>query len=83
MQRVLLLYQTEGASLLRRDLAALGLEVEAAAVADAELALSRPGIDALVVETANLEETRHLLESPARPPRSGRRPGCRQSRLYP
>jgi len=70
MQRVLLLYQTEGAALLRRDLASLGLEVEAAPLADADAALSQPGIDALVVEAASsFEETRHLLESPARPAR--------------
>ena len=71
MQRILLLYQTEGASLLRRDLASLDLEVEAVPLKDAETAMLTPGIDALVLEAAtNLEETKRLLESPARPTRA-------------
>jgi len=70
VQRVLILYQTEGAAVLRHDLAGLDLEVEAAPLADADVALGRPGLDALIVEAAaNAEETRRLLESPARPPR--------------
>lgn len=70
MQRVLLLYQTEGASLLRHDLASLEFEVTVAPLADAEEALSQPGFDAVIVEAAAAaEETRRLLESPARPAR--------------
>jgi DNA-binding response OmpR family regulator len=71
MQRVLLVYQTEGAALISRDLQALHLEVAAFKLEDAEVALAEPGIDALVVEAAtNLDETRRLLESPARPQRA-------------
>jgi DNA-binding response OmpR family regulator len=71
MQRVLLVYQTEGAALISRDLQALDLEVESVKQADAEGALGEPGIDALVIEAAtNLDETRSLLESPGRPPRA-------------
>jgi DNA-binding response OmpR family regulator len=68
MQRVLLVYQTEGGSVLRRDLAALDMEVEALALQDAEGSMLDPTIDVLVVEaSSNLEETRHLLESSSRP----------------
>ena len=71
MHKVLLLYQTEGASVLRRDLESLDMDVEAVTLADAESAMLAPGIDVLVVEaTGNLEETRHLIESPARPSRA-------------
>jgi DNA-binding response OmpR family regulator len=70
MQRVLLVYQSEGAALISRDLQALDLEVESVKQDDAEAALAEPGIDALIVEAAsNLEETRRLLESPGRPQR--------------
>jgi DNA-binding response OmpR family regulator len=70
VQKVLLVYQTEGASLLRRDLAAAGLDVETVAIAAADEALSGPGVDAFVVEAAaNLDETRRLIDSPARPAR--------------
>ena len=71
MQRVLLLYQTEGAAVLRRDLDSNDFAVETVPLADAEDALARQGIDALIIEaTSSLDETRHLLESPARPPRA-------------
>ena len=71
MQRVLLLYQTEGASLLRRDLAGLDLDVEAAPLQDAETVMLDQGLDAIILEAAtNLEETKRLLESPARPQRA-------------
>ena len=71
MQRLLLLYQTEGASSLRRDLLALGVEVEMATLADAEDALAGGAHDAIVVEAAtNVEEMRRLIESPARPSRA-------------
>jgi two-component system, OmpR family, alkaline phosphatase synthesis response regulator PhoP len=70
MQRVLLIYQTEGASLLKHDLAAAGIEAEAVRHADADEALARPGLDALIVEAAsNVDETRGLIDSPARPAR--------------
>src|SRR5262245_22604431 len=68
MQRILLLYQTEGASLLRHDIATLDLEVEAVSLPEAETALAQPGLDALIVEAAtNLDETRRLLDAPSRP----------------
>jgi DNA-binding response OmpR family regulator len=71
MQRILLLYQTEGASLLRRDLSALDLDVDAVPMQDAESAMLDQSLDALILEAAtNLEETKRLLESPARPQRA-------------
>ncbi|HWC31064.1 MAG TPA: response regulator transcription factor [Dehalococcoidia bacterium] len=71
MQRVLLVYQTEGAALISRDLQALDLDVTSVRQDDAELALAEPGIDGLVVEAAtNLEETRRLVESAGRPQRA-------------
>jgi DNA-binding response OmpR family regulator len=71
MRRVLLLHQTEGAALMRKDLASLDVEVETAPLADYEQAMGHPDIDAVIVEAAaNLEETRRLVESPARPARA-------------
>jgi len=71
MQKVLLLYQTEGGSVLRRDMTGFDLDVEAVNLQDAETAMLDPTIDLLVVEaSSNLDETRHLLESPARPTRA-------------
>ena len=67
MLRVLLLYQTEGASLLGRDLYAQDLEIEAVKAEQAEEALLAHMTDAVIIEAAaTLEETRRLLESPAR-----------------
>ena len=52
---------------MRNDLAGMDVDIQVASLADAELALARPDFDAVVVEAAaNLEETRRLLESPAR-----------------
>jgi DNA-binding response OmpR family regulator len=71
MQRVLLVYQTEGASVLARDLQALDLEVVMVRQGDVEEALADSGLDALIVEAAaNLEETKRLVESPLRPQRA-------------
>lgn len=71
MQRVLLIYQTEGASMIGRDLQALDLEVETVSQEEADAYLGDASLDALVVEAAvNLEETRRLLESPLRPQRA-------------
>ena len=71
MQRVLLVYQTEGASVLARDLQALDLEVVMVPQANVEEALADSGLDALIVEAAvNLEETKRLVESPLRPQRA-------------
>jgi len=71
MQKLLLICQTEGAALIKNDLQALDLEVEVVHLEAAEEALAGAGIDAVVLEAAaNLEETRRLLESPARPPRA-------------
>jgi DNA-binding response OmpR family regulator len=71
MRRILLLYQTEGAAVLKREIAGFGLQVDTASLSDADAALSQPDIDAVIVEAAaNLEETRGLLESPARPQRA-------------
>src|SRR6266480_333824 len=68
MQRILLLYQTEGGAAIRRDLTSLGAEVETQPLAEAESALALPGLDAVVIEAAtNLEETHRLIESPSRP----------------
>jgi hypothetical protein len=67
MYRVSLLYRTEGASYLERDLAGLGIEVEASSLADADTALAGPACDAIIAEApAQLDEARRLIESPAR-----------------
>jgi DNA-binding response OmpR family regulator len=71
MQKLLLLYQTEGAFILRQDLDSLDLEVAAARLADAEGALADAAVDVVILEASgNLEETKHLLESQARPSRA-------------
>jgi DNA-binding response OmpR family regulator len=71
MQKLLLLYQTEGAFVLRQDLDSLDLEVAAARLADAEGALADAAVDVVILEASgNLEETKHLLESQARPSRA-------------
>ena len=71
MSRVLLLYQTEGAAVLRRDLEGIDFEVVAAPLGDAESALAQAGVDAIVLEAAtNVDETRHVLESSMRPARA-------------
>ena len=70
MQRVLLVHQTEGVALLKRELQALDLEVETISLIDAEAAFAQPA-DALIVEAAaRIEETRPLLDSSARPPKT-------------
>ena len=70
LMRVMILYQSEGAAFLQRDLESATFEVETAPVARAEDALATAGHDALILEAGlNLEETRRLLESPARSPR--------------
>jgi DNA-binding response OmpR family regulator len=67
MQNVVVIYQTEAAAAIKRDLAPYDIDVEALGVAQAEDALTRPEYDALIVEaTANMDETRHLVESPLR-----------------
>ena len=71
MQRVVVIYQTEAAAALKRDLAPFDVDVETMAMAQSEEALTRPEYDALIVEaTTNLDETRHLIESPLRPQRA-------------
>lgn len=71
MQRVLLIYQTEGASVLARDLETSDVEVVSLRQDEAEAALADASLDALVVEAAaNLDETKRLIESPLRPQRS-------------
>ena len=71
MQKVLLVYQTEGASVLAQDLQTLDVEVLSVRQLDVEEALADSGLDALVVEaSADLEETKQLVESPMRPQRA-------------
>jgi two-component system alkaline phosphatase synthesis response regulator PhoP len=71
MQRVLLVYQTEGASVLAQDLQTLDVEVLSVRQEEVEEALADSGLDALVVEaSADLEETKQLVESPLRPQRA-------------
>ena len=73
MRRVLLLHQTEGAALMRKDLASLDVEVEIAPLSDYEQAMGHPDIDAVIVgASANLDETSRLVESPTRPARAFR-----------
>jgi DNA-binding response OmpR family regulator len=68
MQRVVVIYQTESAAAINRDLAPFDIDVEAVGATQAEEALARPEYDAVIVEaTANLDETRHVVESPLRP----------------
>jgi DNA-binding response OmpR family regulator len=82
MQKVLLLYQTEGVHVLRQDLSGLDLEVEVATMAEAEVAMMDPGVDVILLEAvSNLEETRHLLESQARPSRAPLLLAMRQEQL--
>jgi DNA-binding response OmpR family regulator len=67
MPKVLILYQSEGAALLERDLVTHDFDAVNASIADAEEAMTRTGLDAVILEvTANQEETRRLIESPAR-----------------
>jgi DNA-binding response OmpR family regulator len=71
MQKVLLVYQTEGASVLARDLQTLNVEVVSVRQDDVEESLADSGLDALVVEAASSpDETKRLLESPLRPQRA-------------
>jgi DNA-binding response OmpR family regulator len=64
MQRILLLYQSEGASLLQRDLAGFNLEVQAAPLAEAETAMALPNLDAMIVEApARAEDARRLIDT--------------------
>jgi DNA-binding response OmpR family regulator len=70
MQKLLLLYQTEGGSFLQRDFAAFDYEVQLSPLSSADEAMTVPGIDAIVLEAAgSFDETRRVLESPARPQR--------------
>jgi DNA-binding response OmpR family regulator len=71
MPHVLILHQGEGAAFLQRDLTAFDIEVETATLAAAETAFNQDGLDAVILEASanNLDETRRLLESPARPAR--------------
>jgi DNA-binding response OmpR family regulator len=70
MARVHLIHQTEGVAVLQHDLASLGYEVEISELAGYDEALAQPA-DAFVVEAAaQVEETRRVVESPARPSRT-------------
>lgn len=67
MTRIGLFYQTEGASLLARDLVAFGFDVESRPLSEAEAALAEPAFDAAVLEAASsFDETRRVVESPSR-----------------
>jgi DNA-binding response OmpR family regulator len=71
MQRLLVIYQTEGASVLKRELDAAGFEVQASPLVDAEDALVQAGIEAIILEAASdFDETKRVLESPGRPSRA-------------
>lgn len=71
MYRVRLFYHSEGASALERDLASLGIEVTARALADFEEPISDGEVDAIVAEApATADDVRRLVESPARPSRA-------------
>ncbi len=64
MMRVALVYQSEGAALLERDLVALGMTVVEVRAEDAEETLREAGADAVVVEAGPLlDEARRLVES--------------------
>ena len=67
MQKILLLFQTEGMNALKRELELLDLDVESVPLTNADAEMSRPEFDAIILEaTANLDETRRLIESPLR-----------------
>lgn len=71
MSRIGLFYYSEGASLLARDLTALGLDVQTLPAAEADAAMVEPAFDAVILEAApNLEETRRTIESPSRSSRA-------------
>ena len=68
MQKVVVIYQSEAAAALKRDLTPFNIEVETLAMGQSDEALARPDYDALIVEaTSNLDDTRSLIESPLRP----------------
>ena len=68
MQKILLLFQTEGMNSPKREFEIIGLEVEAVPLANAEAEMVRPEFDAIILEAAaNLDETRRIIESPLRP----------------
>jgi DNA-binding response OmpR family regulator len=82
MQKVLVLYQTEGVSVLRHDLGGFDFEVAAATLSEAEGAMMDPSVDVILMEaSSNLEETKHLLESQARPSRAPLLLAMRQEQL--
>jgi len=67
MQRVVVIYQTEAAAALKRDLGAFDIDVEALSIAQSEEGMAQREYDAIVLEaTSNLEESRSLIESPLR-----------------
>jgi DNA-binding response OmpR family regulator len=67
MQHVIVLYQTEAAAALKRDLATFDIDVDSMSLAQRDDALARQDYDALMVEAAaNLDETRLIVESPLR-----------------
>lgn len=67
MARVLLAYQSEGAALLERDLAALGIEVVSRRLVEPDVLLEEHGADAVVLESpVRADELRRLVEDPAR-----------------
>ncbi len=71
MQRVLLVFQTEGASVVAGDLEGSGVEVMSVHQDDSETALADSSLDAIVLEAASRpDETRRLLESSQRPQRA-------------
>ena len=71
MARILLAYQSEGASLLERDLTAFGFEVVTRQILEVDALFEEHGVDAMVLEApARAEELRSLLENPARAGRS-------------
>jgi DNA-binding response OmpR family regulator len=71
MLQVALLYLSEGAALLARDLSLAGFEVRAEPLRGAEDVFSGDTFDAVLLEApSSQEETRRLLELPGRSPRA-------------
>jgi two-component system alkaline phosphatase synthesis response regulator PhoP len=67
MVRVLLAHLSEGAAFLERDLTALGFEVTARRLVDADLLLEEHSEDIIVVEAPpRADQVRALAENPAR-----------------
>lgn len=71
MYRVGLLYHSEGAAVLERDLESSGIAVHASPLAEAETVLLSSDVDAFIAEArGTADDMRRLIETAARQPRT-------------